>query len=92
MRSTMALSGSFRTPEGIRVVDFRLRASVFAGLPNFYLEPQILVNADTEMITFLNDLSLEFIPLNPIQSTSIGGTPGWKGSRPLALRQVIPGG
>src|SRR5690606_21188117 len=29
MRSTLALSGSFRTPEGHRVVDFRLRASVF---------------------------------------------------------------
>jgi hypothetical protein len=47
MRSTMALSGSFRTPEGKRLVDFRLRASVYAGLEQFYREPQILINADT---------------------------------------------
>ena len=80
MRSTLALSGAFRTPEGDRVVDFRLRASVYAGLPQFYLEPQILVNANREMITYLNDLSLEFIPLNSIRSASIGGSPGWKGT------------
>ena len=83
MRSTLALSGSFRTPEGMRVVDFRLRASVYAGLSRFYLEPQLLVNADTGMITYLNDLSVEFIPLNPIRSASIGGSPGWHDSVPL---------
>ena len=92
MRSTLALSGAFRTPEGNRVVDFRLRASVYAGLPQFYLEPQILVNADTGMITYLNDLSLEFIPLNQIRSASIGGSPGWKGTpsvgSPVRLFQV----
>src|SRR5690606_36761261 len=79
MRTTLALAGSFRTSDGKRMVDFRLRASVFAGLPRFYLEPQLLVNADTGIITHINDLSLEFIPLNPIRSASIGGAPGWKG-------------
>src|SRR5690606_8344243 len=39
----------------------------------------LLVNADTGIITHINDLSLEFIPLNPIRSASIGGAPGWKG-------------
>src|SRR5690606_15856750 len=91
MRSTLALSGSFRTPEGQRVVDFRLRASVFAGLPRFYLEPQLLVNADTGIMTYIKDLSLEFVALNPIRSASIGGSPGWKGGtgeNPVRLFQV----
>jgi hypothetical protein len=79
LRSTLALTGSFRSPEGQRVIDFRLRASVYAGLSQIYLEPQILINADKEMIQYINDLSLEFIPLNPIRSAAIGGMPGWKG-------------
>jgi hypothetical protein len=91
MRSTLALAGSFRTPEGQRVVDFRLRASVYAGLSQFYLEPQVMVNADNGIITYLNDLSLEIVPLNSIRSASIGGDPGWKGSpqgAPVRLIQV----
>jgi hypothetical protein len=80
LRSTLLLMGSFRTPEKQRVVDFRLRASVYAGLPQFYLEPQILINADNDMIQYINDLSLEFVSLNPIRSASIGGSPGWKGT------------
>jgi len=32
LRSTLLLTGSFRTPEKQRVVDFRMRASVYAGL------------------------------------------------------------
>ena len=80
LRSTLLLSGSFRTPEKQRMVDFRLRASVYAGLSQFYLEPQILINADNDMIQYINDLNLEFIPLNTMRSASIGGTPGWSGS------------
>lgn len=79
LRSTLALTGSFRSPEGKRVVDFRLRASVYAGLSQVYLEPQILINADKNMIQYLNDLSLEFVTLNPIRSATIGGMPGWTG-------------
>jgi len=79
VRSTLILSGEFRNPQGARVIDFRLRASVFAGLGQLYLEPQIIVNADEGMITSLNDLSLEIIPLAGIQSASIGGQPGWEG-------------
>jgi hypothetical protein len=79
LRSTLAFAGSFRTPEGQKVVDFRLRASVFAGLSQVYLEPQILINSDKDMIQYINDLSIEFVPLNPIRSAAIGGAPGWNG-------------
>ena len=92
LRSTILVKGSFRTPEKQRVVDFRLRASVFAGLSRFYIEPQILINADNDMIQYINDLSLEFIPVNQIRSASIGGSPGWNGSpaagSPVRLFQV----
>ncbi len=92
MKSTMVLDGAFRTASGKRVVDFRLRASVYAGLSQFYLEPQIIVNADKEMITYLQDLSIEFIPLNNIKSATIGGSPGWSGTTtpgsPVRLFQV----
>lgn len=80
LRSTLALAGSFRSPEGRRVVDFRLRASVYAGLSQIYLEPQLLINADKDMIQYINDLSLEFVPVNSLQSAVIGGIPGWKGT------------
>lgn len=92
MRSTIVLNGTFMSPGGQRVVDFRLRASVYSGLSQFYLEPQIIVNADKEMITYLQDLSLEFVPLTRIQSASIGGSPGWSGSpsagSPVRLFQI----
>jgi hypothetical protein len=79
IRSTLALAGSFMDPEGKRVVDFRFRASIYAGLSQLFFEPQILINADTGIIQYINDLSLEYIPLNPIESVSIGGNPGWEG-------------
>jgi len=92
LRSTLFLGGSFFTPEKQRVVDFRLRASVYSGLSMFYLEPQLLVNADNDMIQYINDLSLEFVSLNPIRSASIGGSPGWSGTpvsgSPVRLFQV----
>ena len=31
------------------------------------------------MIQQINDLSFEFVPLNPIKSVNIGGTSCWKG-------------
>jgi hypothetical protein len=91
MRSTLLLSGSFRTPGKERVVDFRLRASVYAGLSRFYIEPQVLVNADTGMIQYFRDLSFEFVPLGQVRSISIGGEPGWKApvsAAPVRLFQV----
>ncbi|MDD4872316.1 MAG: hypothetical protein PHR77_17330, partial [Kiritimatiellae bacterium] len=80
LRSTLVLAGSFRTPEGQRVVDFRLRASIYAGLSQVYLEPQILINSENSLIQYINDLSLELVPLGQIQSAVIGGSPGWKGA------------
>lgn len=93
LRSTMALSGGLKTPDGSRVIDFRLRASVYAGLDQFYLEPQIIVNADTGMITYLRDMKFEITPLRGSGSAHIGGTPGWKGtpspdSPPVRLFQI----
>ncbi len=79
MRSTLILKGSFRDPQGLRIVDFRLRASVFAGLTQIFLEPQIIVNADNDMITSLQDLSLEFVSLKGLKNVFIGGQPGFKG-------------
>ena len=92
LRSTMILKGSFRSPGGQRIVDFRLRASVYAGLSQVYLEPQIIVNADKAMITYLQDLSLEFVSTSGIRSVSIGGKPGFQGApdtkHPVRLFQV----
>jgi hypothetical protein len=92
LRTTLALSGSFRTPDGKRVVDFRFRASIYAGLPQIYLEPQILINADKDMIQYIHHLNLEFVTLHPIQSAKIGGSPGWSGvpasGSPVRLFQI----
>ncbi len=92
LRSTILIKGSFRTPEGVRETDFRLRASVFAGLSQIYLEPQILVNRDHDIIQYINDLSLEFTPVGSLISASIGGSPGWNSAKapisPARLLQV----
>jgi len=79
LRSTLVFNGSFQTPKGKRIVDFRLRASVYSGLSQIYLKPQILINSDKDMIQYINELNLEFIPLNSVQSAAIGGKPGWRG-------------
>lgn len=79
LRTVLSLAGSFRNPKDKRIFDFRLRASVYAGLSQIYLEPQILINADKDIIQYFNDLSLEFVMLNPMKSAAIGGMPGWKG-------------
>ncbi|PIZ50299.1 MAG: hypothetical protein COY42_01870 [Armatimonadetes bacterium CG_4_10_14_0_8_um_filter_66_14] len=43
LRGTLSLVGSFRTPAGKRLFQFRLRASVYAGLSLVRLEPLVLV-------------------------------------------------
>lgn len=75
LRTTLMLKGSFFRPDGARIADFRLRASVYAGLPQFYLEPQLLAHADTGMITYLKDLSFEIQPSGSYRSAHIGGLP-----------------
>ncbi len=92
LRSTLLLTGSFRTPAGGRVVGFRLRASVYAGLPRVCLEPQILIDAEQGMIQHIRDLSIEFVSRTPLHSAALGGAPGWTGSAargsPVRLLQV----
>ena len=79
MRSSMLLAGSFEEPNGKRIVDFQCRASVYAGLSRFSIEPRILINSDTGIVEYLNDLSMELRPLNQIEKVAIGGLPGWEG-------------
>ncbi|GAA4438686.1 hypothetical protein GCM10023091_19590 [Ravibacter arvi] len=92
LRTTLLIKGSFFTPNGTRVADFRLRASVFHGLQQFYLEPQLLAHADTGMITRFKDLSLELHSAAGYQSARLGGlsaTPVIRsGSNPVRLFQV----
>ena len=46
MRSALLLRGAFRDLDGQRVLGFRMRASIFAGLSKVCLEPQILVDSE----------------------------------------------
>ncbi len=73
LRTTVLLKGSFFRPDGSRVVDFRLRASVYTDLQQFYLEPQLLAHADTGMITYLKDLSFEIQSTGGYRSARFGG-------------------
>ena len=86
MRSTLVLSGAFRTADGERIFGFRMRASVFAGLSKVYLEPHILIDAEQDMMQHIHGLNLEIIPLNTIRTAAVGGTPGWSGKPTSDLR------
>ncbi len=86
MRSTLRYKGTFRKPDGSRVVSFQMRVSVFAGLSKIYLEPLILADPDEGIIQYLHELKVEFDYLQPGQSASIGGDPGWKGQPEADIR------
>ena len=86
MRSTLVLSGAFRTADGERVFGFRMRASVFAGLSKVYLEPQILIDAEKDMMQRISGLKLEIISLDTLRTAAVGGSPGWSGMPTTALR------
>jgi hypothetical protein len=92
LRTTLMIKGSFFRPDGSRVADFRLRASVYEGLSQFYLEPQLLAHADTGMITYLKDLSLEFQSAGGYRTALFGGLASDQavsvGSDPVRLFQV----
>jgi hypothetical protein len=79
LRSTLALVGSFGTQTGKRLFQFRLRASVYAGLSLVRLEPMVLVDADAGVIQRVHDLWLRLCPRSPAGRTRIGGAPGWDG-------------
>jgi len=88
IRSTVLLKGAFRDPDGGRIFGFRMQASVFAGLSRIYLEPQILIDSEKGILQHFYDLKFEVIPLRTIRSTTIGGTPEWKG-KPTALVRLF---
>jgi len=79
LRSTLSVVGAFRTPAGGRVFQFRLRASVYAGLSLIRLEPLIVVDADEGILQRIRELKLTLGPRNPAGSVRIGGEPGWNG-------------
>ncbi len=82
-RSTLILSGSFRKEDGTRIFGFRIRASVYAGLSKVNLEPIVIVDSGEDIIQTIQELNLEFVPINTMQAVTIGGAPGWKG-RPIS--------
>ncbi len=86
IRSTLLLRGAFRGPDGRRVLGFRMSASVFAGLSNVYLEPQVLIDSDNDVIHHLRDLEVTVTPLKAMRSATIGGKPGWNGLPTSSVR------
>lgn len=86
LRSTLSLLGSFRTLAGARAFQFRLRASVYAGLSIIRLEPLILVDAAKGVLQLIRDLRLTLRPRHSAQSARIGGNPGWEGSPASTVR------
>ena len=86
LRSTLSLLGSFRTPTGERVFQFRLRASIYAGLSMVQLEPLILVDSETGIIQRIRELKLMLKPRNHAQSAQLGGAPSWQGSLASAVK------
>ena len=86
IRSTLLLRGAFYDPNGRRVLGFRMLASVFAGQSKVYLEPQILIDSEKDVIHHLRDLKFTVIPLNAMRSATIGGTPGWSGAPTSSVR------
>jgi hypothetical protein len=73
VRGTILLRGAFRAPDDSRVLGFRLRASVFAGLSRVFVEPHLLVDAGSGVIHRLRELSLEVVPRSPLKSVQLGG-------------------
>ena len=80
LRASLVVSGAFCTSHDQRVLGFRLRATVYAGLNRIRLEPLLLVDAEQGMMQRIRSLTLHVHPTAPIQSGSIGGRPSWKGS------------
>ena len=89
LRTTLLQVGSFRTPSGERVFQFRMRASVYAGLSMIRLEPMVIVDPDEGITQRIRELKLSLAPRDVSQSARIGGNPGWQGavSSPVRLFQ-----
>ena len=100
LRSTLSLVGAFYAPDGQRLFQCRLRASIYAGLSRIRLEPLILVDAERGVVQQIRDLALSFRPRRGVRSARLGGVPGWEGALGAAVRlfqrddrsYVVPGG
>jgi hypothetical protein len=86
LRSSLALKGSFRAPDGARLFQFRMRASVYAGLSLVHLEPLILVDAAEGTLQRFRKLQLSVRPHQAIRCARVGGDPGWEGHTEGAVR------
>ena len=73
VRSTLLLRGSFRRPDGSRFLGFRFRASLFAGLSKVFMEPHLLVDADSGVVQNIRELALELIPRTDLETIRLGG-------------------
>ncbi len=73
VRGTIRLEGAIRDPDQARVMGFRLRASVFAGLSRVFLEPHLLVDSDTGVMHRIRELSLDVADGSPVQRVQLGG-------------------
>jgi hypothetical protein len=88
VRGTLLVRGAFRAPDGSRVLGFRLRASVFAGLSTVFLEPHLLVDAETGVVHRLRGLSLDIVPRTPPKAFRLGGAPAERSGAGVRLLQV----
>jgi len=86
LRSTLSLFGSFRTAAGERAFQFRLRASIYAGLSMMRIEPLILVDSDKGILQRIREMKLTLKSRNHVQSVRLGGSPGWEGEPTSAVK------
>jgi len=86
LKATLAMKGSFQSPEGDRVFQFRLRTTVYAGRSIIRLEPMILVDADRGVMQRIRALTASLRPRTAAQSYTLGGVPSWSGQGDKAVR------
>ncbi|MCK5801464.1 MAG: hypothetical protein KAI66_01465, partial [Lentisphaeria bacterium] len=86
VRGTLSLRGNFRRPDGQRVFQFRMRASVYEGLGLVQLRPMILIDADEGVLCRIKALNLKIWPESGVKTGAIGGDPGWCGTADTDVR------
>ena len=99
LRSTLALKGTFRSPDGERLFQFRMRAALHAGLSLVSLEPGVVIDAEGGMVQRFRSLELNIRPrgggleagggpkADGIEKARLGGDPGWEGKAAARLWQ-----
>ncbi|MBT3374588.1 MAG: hypothetical protein HN742_21980 [Lentisphaerae bacterium] len=86
LRGTLSLRGNFRRPDGERVLQFRIRASVFAGLGLVRLRPMVLIDADKGVLCQVKALNLMVRPNSRATAGTIGGAPDWRPENAPGMR------